>query len=183
MKSFWIIIFAILLAWPVQAATEEESVTVPNSAQEKKTPEKDSAQAPAKKEVPGEYVCKYFTVRLPDDWKAYLPPTEQQGMLSALFGKDNQSSTVALTITPHGGIDLMEVAEMFAQQFKAQKPPVEKNGQYVFNITRNELPGKVWVSCQGPLVMVTAISGNQKEGLNFIKNNISTENYKDLFPR
>lgn len=170
-----ILLFLFLaLTVPAFAATQET---------EQPPAEAPTREKPAQEQKEDEFVCRYFTVKLPVGWKAFLEPRDKNGMLSALFGKENQSVTVAITITTHGGVDLKTIADMFAQQFKAVKDPVEKNGQYVFNITRNDLPGQVWVSGQDNLVMITAIAGNQKEGLNFLRHNVTSEEYKGMFPK
>lgn len=175
MRAILILLFLAVSA-PCFAAPEETG----QPPAEAPTQEKP---APEQKKDPNEFSCRYFTARLPSGWKAFLEPTDKNGMISALFGKENQSVTVAITITPHGGVDLKTIAEMFAQQFKAAKAPVERNGQYVFNITRNDLPGQVWVSGQDNLVMITSIAGNQKEGLAFLKNNVSSAEYRGMFPK
>lgn len=182
------ILIILMLALTSSAYAAESTISnqaVEKAAEAHQTQTAPKAEDVAKKqeEKTNEFSCKYYTVKLPDDWKVFLPPTDQQGIVRALFGKESQNPTVAMAITPHGGMDVKTIADIFSQQFKASKSPVEKNGQYVFTITNNDLPTQVWVSVQGPLVMMTSITGNIKEGLNFLKNNVSTQDYSGLFPK
>ena len=75
---------------------------------------------------------KYITVDLPDNWKAVMPPTENQGVTTVIFTNAAGNSTVNFVTGPNGGADLKTVAETFASQFKSLKPPVEKGGQFTF---------------------------------------------------
>jgi len=87
-----------------------------------------------------EVSTKYISVDLPDNWKAVMAPTENQGTTTVIFSNASGSSTVGFVTGPNGGADTKTVAEMFANQFKALKPPVEKNGQYTFAFTQQQTP-------------------------------------------
>ena len=121
-----------------------------------------------------ELSTKYFTVNMPDDWKVIMPPTENQGITSAVFAKNTSGVSVTMVVGPSSGADAKTIAGMFATQFKAEKPPVEKNGQYTFNFTQQEVPCQAWVAVQGDVFMVSSLAGNQKEALNFIKKNVKS---------
>jgi len=73
-----------------------------------------------------EVSTKYISVDLPDNWKAVMPPTENQGVTTVIFSNAAGNSTVNFVTGPNGGADLKTVAETFATQFKSPKPPVEK---------------------------------------------------------
>lgn len=176
-----IFILAFTLAIPCMAAEKADV-----KADEQKTEEKVQTQNDVRPEAdkkPGEYYCQYYTVNLPADWQAILPPTENFGQVSAVFSKNGQNPSVTMTIAEHGSVPLKTIAEMFAEQFKAPKPPVLKKGQYIFSYTQNDVPNQVWVSTDGPLFMITAIGGNQTEGLNFLKENVKSKKYSSLFPK
>lgn len=166
----------LLFALPAIAA----ETPVPEKAVSEKNDEKTKPGATPK---PGQYVCPYYTVDLPADWQAILPPTDNLGQVNAVFAKNGQNPSVTMTIAPNGGVPLKTIAEMFAEQFQAPRPPSLKNGQYVFSYIQNDVPNQVWVATDGSLFMITAIGGNQKEGLNFIKNCVKSENYPSLLPR
>ncbi|WP_417291736.1 hypothetical protein [Desulfovibrio porci] len=130
-----------------------------------------------------ELSTKYFTVNMPDDWKVIMPPTENQGITSAVFAKNTSGVSVTMVVGPSSGADAKTIAGMFATQFKAEKPPVEKNGQYTFNFTQQEVPCQAWVAVQGDVFMVSSLAGNQKEALNFIKKNVKSADYAKLLPQ
>ncbi len=87
-----------------------------------------AAQAPetATPAGPTELSSKYYTVSVPEDWKAIMPPTENQGMTSAIFARTAGSAVVTMVVGPRGAADAKTIAGMFAEQFKAEKPPVER---------------------------------------------------------
>ena len=177
------LIFLIMILSLAMPAVGAES-PAPESKEAAKDAKPEAATQKADEEKKENvYKCKYYTATLPEGWKAFLPPTDQQGIVRALFGKESQNPIIALAITPHGGMDLKSVAEIFAEQFKAPKPPVSKNGQYIFTITKNDLPTQVWISAQGALVMMTSITGNLKDGLAFLKNDVDAGEYGGLFPK
>lgn len=182
MKTFIILFLLIFFTTPsISAETKTVESSQPSHADQQ---EKEEKPAEKKEETkPGEYVCQYYTVDLPADWQAILPPTESQGQVSAVFCKNGQNPSVTMTIAEHGGVPAKTIAEMFAEQFKAPKAPVVKNGQYVFSYTLNDIPNQVWITTEGPLFMITAIGGNQKEGMNFIKNAVHSEKYSSLLPK
>ncbi len=130
-----------------------------------------------------ELSCKYYTVEIPSDWKAIMPPTENQGMTSAIFAKNSGSAVVTMVIGPRGGADVKMIAGMFAEQFKADKTPVEKNGQYTFTFTQQGMPCQAWVSAHNDVFMVTSITGNRKDAQSFIKDGIKSTDYAKLLPQ
>ena len=69
-----------------------------------------------------ELSTKYFTVNMPDDWKVIMPPTENQGITSAVFAKNTSGVSVTMVVGPSSGADAKTIAGMFATQFKAEKP-------------------------------------------------------------
>lgn len=155
------------------------------TAEQKDVAQPEATQAKAPETVPvnpGEYSCEYYTVKLPEGWKAIMPPKEDTGRITSIFEKDGHTSVVTLMATPSGGAEAKVFADMVAEQAKASKPE-EKNGQYVFTTNQNGLRAKVWISAHGGIFLMTTIAGNEREGLRFIKNNISSEKYAALFPK
>ena len=126
---------------------------------------------------------KYITVDLPDNWKAVMPPTENQGVTTVIFTNAAGNSTVNFVTGPNGGADLKTVAETFANQFKSPKPPVEKGGQFTFAFTQQQTPGQSWVAGMGEIFMVTTITGDRKLGLAFIKRYVKSTEYASLLPK
>lgn len=126
---------------------------------------------------------KYFTVNMPDDWKVIMPPTENQGITSAVLAKNTNSVSVTMVVGPSSGADAKTIADMFATQFKAEKPPVEKNGQYIFNFTQQQVPCQAWVAVQGDVFMVSLLAENKKEALDFIRKNVKSADYAKLLPQ
>lgn len=154
-----------------QAATDK-------AAQPAETPV--SPEAPAN---PGELSCKYYTVSMPDDWKAVMAPTENQGMTSAIFARTAGSAVVTMVVGPCGVADGKMIAGMFAEQFKAEKPPVEKNGQFTFSFTQQGMPCQAWVATEGDVFMVTTVTGNRKEAQAFLKQHVKSTDYAKLLPQ
>lgn len=175
----------IIMLFSAQAVFAAESADVQqNSEKTGQTKEAASAKPSLTVDKPEfDYSCRYYSVKLPDGWKAYLPPTERQGLTTSIFGRENQNLTVTMVVTQHGGMDIKELSKIFADQYNASRPPVEKNGQYSFNITRNNLPAQVIVTTYGPDTMLTTITGNLRDGMNFIKNYVSSADYKELLPK
>lgn len=130
-----------------------------------------------------EVSTKYISVDLPDNWKAVMAPTENQGTTTVIFSNASGNSTVGFVTGPNGGADTKTVAEMFANQFKAPKPPVEKNGQYTFAFTQQQTPCQSWVAASGDIFMVTTITGDRKLGLAFIKKYVKSAEYASLLPK
>lgn len=180
-----ILLLSLVMALPSLAAessNDNADKKDSSAAAESKTSKTTDKSQKANKE-PGDYSSIYYDVKLPPDWQAILPPTDTQGQVSAVFAKNSSNPSVTMTIAQSGGIDAKTIADMFAQQFQAVKTPVLKNGQYIFSYTNNNTPTQVWVGTSGSLFMITAIGGNQKEGLDFIKNSFSNIKYPDLFPK
>ena len=146
----------------------------------------DKAAAPAEDAAPRgpeQLSCKYYTVILPDDWKAIMAPTEKQGMTSAIFARTAGSAVVTMVVGPCGVAEGKTIAGMFAEQFKAEKPPVEKNGQYTFSFTQQGMPCQAWVGTEGDVFMVTTLTGNRKEAQAFIRQYIKSADYPKLLPQ
>lgn len=193
MKIF-IFILALALAAPVfgadakndgaQTSAQSEKEKVQDKAAEKEG-EKKAAEKDGKtmEEAPGEYACPYFTVKLPDGWKAILPPKEQQGVVNAIFAKNNNSPAISILVGKNGGADAKTIAGMFAEQFKAAKDPVEKNGAYTFQYPQHDgLTADVTVTSHDKNFMVVTITGNAREARQFLRDNVQSEEYKDLLP-
>ncbi|WP_165071896.1 hypothetical protein [Desulfovibrio sp. ZJ200] len=130
-----------------------------------------------------EVTTQYFTVNVPDDWKA-VPPSENQGVSTAIFAKASGALSVTLVAGPNGGVDAKSIAGMFAEQFKSEKPPVEKNGQYTFTFMQQNISARVWVATEGDAFLVTSIAGSpRKEGLEFVKKNVKSASYAGMLPK
>lgn len=195
LMSILLLAFALAISAPAFAANENATPTVeeadkPDGAPKTADTKTDKDNAPAgedekKSETPkpGEYSCKYYSVKLPDNWRAVVPPTDQEGTVNAIFAKSTGKAVVTMIIGPNGGADAKTIAEMFAEQFKAPKPPTEKNGQFVFSFPQDGDNSQAFVSVSGPEFMVTTIAGNQKEALNFIRDNIKSDDYANLLPQ
>lgn len=130
-----------------------------------------------------EVSTKYITVTLPEKWKTVMAPTENQGTTTVIFSNASGKTSVAFVTAPSGGADAKTVADMFAAQFKASKPPVERNGQYTFAFTRQKKPCQAWVAATDDVFMVTTISGDRKVGLAFIKKHVKSAEFPALLPK
>lgn len=131
-----------------------------------------------------EITTKYFTVNVPDDWKAVMPPSDNQRVSTVIFAKASGTLAVTLVAGPNSGVDAKTIADTFADQFKAEKPPVEKNGQYTFTFKEKNASAQVWVATQGDAYLVISIAGSPyKEGLEFVKKNVKSPNYPDMLPK
>lgn len=181
LKHITTLLMVLCLGTPAFAAEKAADATAAPAVQ---AGEK-AAQAPetATPAVPNELTCKYYTVSMPEDWKAIMPPTENQGMTSAIFARTTGSAVVTMVIGPRGAADAKTIAGMFAEQFKAEKPPVEKNGQYTFSFTQQGMPCQAWVATEGDVFMVTSITGNRKEAQAFIRQHVKSAEYAKLLPQ
>lgn len=103
--------------------------SVPAVTGEKATPAVADGKA-AQEATPSEYSCKYYTVTLPDDWKAVLPPAEKHGMTNATFARVTGAPVVTMVVGARGVADAKTIATMFAEQFKAEKAPVENHPRF-----------------------------------------------------
>ncbi|MDE5833816.1 MAG: hypothetical protein K2H64_12730 [Desulfovibrio sp.] len=164
----------------------------PSSKDESKKAENDpkSGNAQSTKESsPGEpsdsslYSCQFYTAKLPSDWKAVIPPTEQQGNINAIFSNGNGSTSITLIVGPSLGADAESIASMFAEQFKATGKIKNNNGQYSFAFVQNGLPATAIVAVSQREFLLAASRGDGKEIANFYKNALSSEKYPDLLPR
>ena len=171
----------LCLAAPALAAEKTNDAVSPAASTADKAPEAAEA-APAPK-GPEQLGCKYYTVTMPDDWKAIMAPTENQGMTSAIFARTAGSAVVTMVVGPRGVADGKTIAGMFAEQFKAEKPPVEKNGQYAFSFTQQGMPCQAWVGTEGDVFMVTTVTGNRKDAQAFIRQYVKSADYPKLLPQ
>lgn len=161
----------------------KESVKGNNKKESDKSPKADEK----KEKDSDEYSCPYYTVHLPPDWKAFRAPEERQGLVYAIFAKNPSSPIVTIIVGPRQGAEPDMIASLFADQFKAKKAPVQKNGQYFFSFPQT-LPGaqtptsaNACVSTDGDYFMLTIYTGNQKEAQNFITS--INSNYPNLVPK
>lgn len=188
----WIFLsFLIPFASPAQAADaqadKEPALAEPAKKEEAKKTEAEKKEEP--KEIPGEYACPYYTARLPQDWKAVRAPEEKQGLVNAIFAKNSSSPVVTIIVGPRQGAEPDLIAKMFAEQFKADKAPSQKNDQFFFSYPQT-LPDSsapiiahACLGIDGDYFMLTTYTGNQKEAQNFIKSGISSEEYPNLIPK
>ncbi len=126
---------------------------------------------------------RYFTADIPESWRVVMAPAESQGATTAIFTNAAGTTTVRFVIGPSGGADAKTIAALFADQFKAPRPPVERNGQYSFTFTEQKLPGQALVATSGDVFMVTTFTGDRKTGLAFVRRYIKSQDYADLLPR
>lgn len=162
-----------------KAETQTETMTDKPAADKQEKEGKDEK----KEGIPGEYACKYYKVKLPDDWKAIMPPTDKQGTVSAIFAANTGAPVVTIIIGPSGGADAKTIAGMFAEQFKAPNPPAEKNGTFTFSFPMQNATAKAYIATQDKDFMVTTISGNVRQAKAFIKNSITSDNWGSLLPQ
>lgn len=127
--------------------------------------------------------CRYFDVELPDGWQALTPPSENQGITTAVFVKGTGTPSVTLLVGETGGADIKTIADIFAEQYKADDPPSLKNGRYVFYFSQQKKNCQAWIAVQENIFMVTTLMGNPREGLRFMKRYVSSKSYPDLIPR
>lgn len=170
----------LCLAFPALAAEKAGEAAAPAVTADKAADGTDAAPAP---KGPEQMNCKYYTVSMPDDWKAVMAPTENQGMTSAIFARTAGSAVVTMVVGPRGVADGKTIAGMFAEQFKAEKPPVEKNGQFTFSFTQQGMPCQAWVATEGDVFMVTTVTGNRKEAQAFLKQHVKSTDYAKLLPQ
>lgn len=180
LKHILAALLVLSLAAPSLAA---EKAADTGSATTDKVADKAPEAAAAATKGPEQLTCKYYSVSLPDDWKALMPPTEKQGMTSAIFARTAGSAVITMVVGPRGVADGKTIAGMFAEQFKAEKPPVEKNGQYTFSFSQQGIPCQAWVGTEGDVFMVTTLTGNRKDAQNFIRQNVKSADYPKLLPQ
>lgn len=193
MRILLMFILAFSLALPAFAAdadkpaAAEPAQTEPAPAKaEERAPEKSDADAKKTDEEPAgpvEYTSPYYKVTVPAGWKAIIPPTDQQGTTNAIFSKTTGNATVTLIIGPNGGANAKAIAQMFAEQFKSPKPPVEKNGLFSFSFPQNDGSAHAYVGSQDSEFIVMVFGGNEKEGMQFVKDNVKSETHAALLPK
>lgn len=192
------LILSLVIAMPAWGADAAKTQSDPSAAQTEKVKDaaKETKAAPgdknkgeeAKNEVKtpeaGEYSCKFYTVKLPEGWKAIMPPTEQQGLTNAIFARNSGNPAVSILVGENGGADARTIAEMFAEQFKASRPPAEKNGQYTFQYSQHDgITADVTVAAGAHDFMVVTVTGNGRDARKFLRENVTSEEYKDLLPK
>lgn len=166
-----------------ESAEQSKANPDKKKAESGKEDEKAEAAETGKELPPGEYECKFYRVKLPDDWRAVMPPAEQQGNINAIFAADSNSSVVTMVVGPNGGADARTIADMFAEQFKAPKSPVAKNGSFTFDFPGQDGPATAFVSTQEKQFMMVTIQGKVNAGLNFIRKSITSEDWSALLPK
>lgn len=180
-----IFVLLLALALPVSAmaadAAPQQAAQPKQEAETKSDAKTDAGAKPAEKD--GVYTCKYYTVNLPEGWKAIIPPTDQHGATNAIFATADGSSVVTMIIGSNGGEDCQTIATMFAEQFKAPNPPVQRNGQYTFSFKSQNTTAQAYVATQEKEFMVTTIMGNQRLGKNFLSKNVTSDSWNDLLPK
>lgn len=180
LKHILAIGLALCLAAPALAAEKADDAAAAAKTTDKAPEATETAPTP---KGPEQLNCKYYTVTMPDDWKAIMAPTENQGMTSAIFARTAGSAVVTMVVGPRGVADGKTIAGMFAEQFKAEKPPVEKNGQYTFSFTQQGMPCQAWVGTEGDVFMVTTVTGNRKDAQAFIRQSIKSADFPKLLPQ
>lgn len=194
MKALFILLL-LALAAPAAAATEAADANAGNAQEQTKNnaaQTKESAKDAAdgeKKPAPGEYSCEYYTVNLPDGWKAIRAPEDRQGIVNAIFANNSGSTIITMIVGPRKGAEPAMIAGMFADQFKAPRQPVEKNGRYIFTFQQNDaatqkpVTATATITADGDNFMLTSYIGSQKEVQNFFKNNLKCKDeYAKLMP-
>lgn len=182
LKHIFTLLLVLWLAAPA-LATENSSTgeaTAATKTVDKTLQPQETVPASA---GPTELNCKYYTVSVPDDWKTLMPPTQNQGMTSAIFEQAAGSAVVTMVIGPRGVDDAKTIAGLFAEQFKAEKPPVEKNGQFTFSFSRQGMLCQAWVATEGDVFMLTSIWGNSNEAQAFIRQHVKSSDYAKLLPK
>ncbi len=129
--------------------------------------------------------CLYYSVNLPDDWKAVTAPETDSttGITRAHFANKAGTTTVVFIVGASAGLDGKSIAQTYAQQYKATKEPVENNGQYAFSFQQQKLNCQGYITTQDDVFMFTAIMGNQRDGMSFVRRNVSSTEFAKLLPR
>lgn len=174
------LILALILASPSHAA-DAPVAPAPEATQPttKEAPAANATQAAA----PGEYSCKYYTVKLPEGWQAIVAPEEQDGNVNAIFATSMGGTIVTMVGGPSGGQDAESVASIFAEQFKAKKPPVSSNGFYTFQYPVQNITANAWVASYDGNFMLTTIAGDIRRGQKFIRDYIKSDTWPGLIPK
>lgn len=135
--------------------------------------------------APAPLTSLYFNVTLPDDWKAVTAPESDSttGITKAHFANKSGSTTVVFIVGATAGLDAKSIAQTYAQQYKAAKEPVESNGQYTFAFQQQKLNCLGYITTQDDVFMFTAIMGNQREGMNFVRRHVRSTEFAKLLPR
>lgn len=168
----------------------EADKTVPDKPEEKTPAATPAAAAPVqdaktedKSDSKNVYSCKYYTVTLPEGWQAVIPPEEQQGNINAIFANSSNNTVIALIVGPSLGADGETVASMFAEQFNATGKVTERDGQYTFNFTQNEIPTQAIVTVDNQEFLLLTAQGARKDITSFISNNLKSDEYPSLMPK
>lgn len=168
----------LTLTIPAYAAEAEKA----SSTKETENAADPSSNA-TKPLAPGEYVCKYYSVKLPSGWKAIVAPEEQMGNVNAIFATDTGSSIVTMVAGPSSGEDAQTIAAMFAEQFKAKQQPTLKNGQYTFQFPIQNTTATAYVASYDGQFMMSYIAGNLKPAQKFIRECIKSDTWPGLLPK
>lgn len=176
-----ILFFILALAFAGSSQAAETTATPAPEAPTngKEAPSVNATQTPS----PGEYSCKYYTVKLPQGWQAIVPPEEQQGNVNAIFATDMGGTIVTMVGGPSSGQDAQSVANIFAEQFKAKKSPVSSNGFYTFQYPVQNITAHAWVASYDGNFMLTTIAGDLTRGQKFIRDNIKSDTWPGLIPK
>lgn len=131
----------------------------------------------------GFFETRYYSVTLPDNWKVLTPPSENQGLTVGVFARKNGNTIISMMAGPNSGESAKSIADLFAEQFKASRAPVEKNGRYTFNFSSQNMQRLAWISCDGDMFMLVTIYGNRNEAMNFLRKNVTSKDYPGLLPQ
>lgn len=176
MKSLFLVLALTVAAMPASAA--ETTISTNSTAAAKP----ETAANATEKAQPGVYTCKYYTVSLPEGWKAIVAPEDQLGTVNAIFATETGSTVITLVTGPSGGADAKTIATMFAEQFKAPKGVSANDGRYSFTFPLENGTATAIVTSSGPNFMVTTIAGNMRAAQQFMKENVKSENWPTLLP-
>lgn len=165
------------------AALESSGKTPSGAASVDSKKEKTAAEKEIDAKKEGTYSCQFYTVKLPDGWKAAVPPEEQQGNINALFANASGNVSITLIVGPSLGADASTIASMFAEQFKATGKIKNQDGRYSFSFVQNGLPARAIITVSRKEFMLATSRGDEKEVANFYQNALSSENYPDLMPK
>lgn len=172
-------------ATPSETSVTDEKAVPPPSAngQDEEKDKNAESEAQEEKKDPNVFESQYYTVTLTPGWSMVTPPTENQGTVTSIFKSSSGSIVIMLVSGNLGGADLKTITDMFAEQFRAQKQPVLKNGRYTFSFLRDGKPCEAYIASADDLFMITTITGNKKEALDFIKHQVKSPEFSQLLPQ
>lgn len=126
---------------------------------------------------------KYLNIEVPDNWRVVMPPTENQTTSTVILSSASGTTSVGFVAGSSGGANAKTIAELFAGQFRAPRPPMEKNGLYVFTFMQQQTLCQAWVGVEGDAFLLTTILGDRKTGISFVKKHVKSEDYTSLLPK